>query len=116
MKSGRNVKITWSEEEHKEETCEYFIKFLDIGIEIERMSQDIRGMLKEKEKTLNFYEKFFSETYAKPIKDAVKFHFLQEQKTNRIEKPEWLFAFIQNCLEINLNALLELGVNRKQPF
>lgn len=58
----------------------------------------------------NFYEKFISQSYAKPLKEAIKFHFLTERQTNRIDKPEWFFDFIQNILEINLNAFVELGV------
>lgn len=61
----------------------------------------------------NFYEKMISQTFLKPLKEAVAFHFLTERQTNRIDRPEWLFSFIHNLLEINLNAFLELGVKSK---
>ena len=64
----------------------------------------------DQEFKLNFYEEFFSQSYAKSLKDAVKFHFLTERKTNRVDKPEWLFTFIQHSIEINLNAFSIIGV------
>ena len=102
------------DENLKMEICDYFTTFLDIGIEMENFVGKCQIFLfKDREQELNFYEKFFSKSYAKPLKDAIKFHFLTERQTNRVDKPEWLFTFIQNSLENNLNALLEIGVKSK---
>lgn len=86
---------------------------MNIGIEMESFVQCLKIYFKEKDSKLNFYEFFFGQTYAKPLKDAISFHFLTERQTNRVDKPEWLFTFIQTSLESNLNALLELGVKSK---
>lgn len=109
---NRSSKVIF-DEDNREIICEYFSLLINIGYNMENFTYKLNNLLDLNEQYLrdfNFYEKMISQTFGKPLKEAVAFHFLTERKTNRIDRPEWLFSFIQNLLEINFNAFLELGV------
>lgn len=81
---------------------------------MEKLTNKLLILLKKKwnynEDSINFFDKLMEDTFAAQLKIAIAYHFLADRQTNRIDKPEWLFSFIQNILENNLKALMEIGV------
>lgn len=42
------------------------------------------------------------------LKVGVRFHFLGEQQTNRIDKPDWMFAYVEDLVGMNVGHLREM--------
>lgn len=47
------------------------------------------------------------------LKVGVRFHFLGEQQTNRIDKPDWMFAYVEDLVVMNVGHLREMGVEEE---
>jgi hypothetical protein len=58
-------------------------------------------------KSENFKLPWFIEILLKSYEIRFQYHFYGKKETNRIDKPQFFFIFIQNCLESSVPFLMK---------